>query len=49
MNKWTRRDVLAAAAALGISPGALKAAESTMQTKVIPATDEPLPVIGLGT
>ena len=49
MNKWNRREVLAAAAALGIAPGSALATESTMLNRAIPSTDEMLPVIGLGT
>ena len=50
MNNWSRRDVIKAGAALGALPG-LAMANSTerMLTKAIPATGEPLPVVGLGT
>ncbi len=49
MNRWNRRQILAAAAALGIAPGAVVAAESEMLTKPVPSSGEPVPVIGLGT
>ncbi len=49
MKNWTRRDVLAAAAALGVTPGAVVASELAMLTKPIPSSGEKLPVIGLGT
>lgn len=47
---WSRREILAAAIALGVMPGKLLAAtENTMRTALIPDTGEQLPVIGLGT
>jgi len=49
---WTRRDALSAAAAtgsMGILPLAGAANERRMLTRPIPASDEQLPVIGLGT
>jgi len=46
---WTRRDAIAAAAALGLAPLAANAAETRMIERAIPAADEALPVIGLGT
>jgi diketogulonate reductase-like aldo/keto reductase len=46
---WTRRDALAAAAALGTLPFAGTASEHSMLTRPIPASDERLPVVGLGT
>ena len=49
---WTRRDALSAAAAtgtMGILPLAGVADEPRMLTRPIPASDEQLPVIGLGT
>ena len=49
MNDWTRRDILAAGAALGVLPGLAVGKEETMLTRPIPASGEPLPVIGLGT
>ncbi len=50
MNNWTRRDVLAAGAALGTLPGlAFGTEDAAMQTRAIPASGERLPVIGLGT
>ncbi len=49
MNDWTRRDVLAAGTALGVLPGLAFGREESMLTRPIPATGEPLPVIGLGT
>lgn len=46
----TRRDLLAAAAALGIAPTIALGNESeTMMTRSIPASGETLPVVGLGT
>lgn len=46
----TRRDLLAAAAALGIAPAIALGNESeTMMTRSIPASGETLPVVGLGT
>jgi len=45
----TRRDALAAAAALGAFPMIGMTAGSRMLTRPIPSSDEPLPVIGLGT
>ena len=49
MTNWNRRQVLAAAAAMGISPGAALAATSDMRRKAIPTSGETMPVIGLGT
>ncbi len=49
MTMWTRRDVLAAGAAMGALPGLTLAGESKMLTKPIPSSGEALPVIGLGT
>jgi aryl-alcohol dehydrogenase-like predicted oxidoreductase len=46
---WTRRDVLATAAALVTLPLAGGASERRMLTRPIPSGDEQLPVIGLGT
>ena len=46
---WTRREALAAAAALGSLPVAGMTAESRMLTRPIPSSGEQLPVIGLGT
>lgn len=47
---WTRREVLELAAAAGLLPVAgLAASEDGMLTRKIPASDEALPVIGLGT
>ena len=46
---WTRRDALAAAAALGSLPVAGMTAENRMLTRPIPGSNEALPVIGLGT
>lgn len=44
-----RRDVLAAAAALGLTPLNALTEERKMLTRPIPATGEELPVVGLGT
>ena len=49
MTNWNRRQVLAAAAAMGMMPGAAMAAASDMRRKAIPTSGETLPVIGLGT
>ena len=49
MNRWNRRQVLAAAAALGVAPGAVMGERSGMLRKKIPSSGEALPVIGLGT
>ncbi len=46
---WTRRDALAAAAAVGSLPLTGMAAGNRMLTRAIPSSDEQLPVIGLGT
>jgi diketogulonate reductase-like aldo/keto reductase len=46
---WTRRDVLAAAAVMGLSPAGVIAEDRTMLQRRIPTSDEQLPVIGLGT
>lgn len=48
MNHWTRREVLVATTALGLLP-TIAQAKSNMLTRVIPSSDEALPVIGLGT
>ena len=45
----TRRDVLRAAALAGLATGIPAGADDKMLTRTIPATDEALPVIGLGT
>ena len=49
MNRWNRRQVLAAAAALGVAPGSVMGERSSMFSKKIPSSGEALPVIGLGT
>jgi len=49
MKTWNRREVLAAAAALGITPGIGRGEPSVMLRKEIPSSGETLPVIGLGT
>lgn len=46
---WTRRDALAAAAALGAFPLTGMTAGRRMLTRPIPSSGEQLPVIGLGT
>lgn len=46
---WTRRDTLAAAAALAALPATGMTAENRMLTRPIPGSGEQLPVIGLGT
>lgn len=47
--QWTRREVLAAAGALGLAPVTGLTAEHRMRARPIPATGEQLPVVGLGT
>ncbi len=47
--RWTRRDVIAAAGALGLSGIDAFAGERRMHTRRIPSSGEQLPVIGLGT
>jgi diketogulonate reductase-like aldo/keto reductase len=49
MNRWNRRQVLAAAAALGVAPGSVMGEQPGMLRKKIPSSGEALPVIGLGT
>ena len=49
MKSWNRRQVLAAAAALGIAPRGVFGASERMLSKKIPSSDEALPVVGLGT
>ncbi len=49
---YTRREALklaAAGAAAGLVPGARAVAAGTMRTRPIPVSNEPLPVVGLGT
>jgi diketogulonate reductase-like aldo/keto reductase len=46
---WTRRDALASAAAFGTWPLTAVADEHRMRSRPIPSSNEPLPVIGLGT
>jgi len=46
---WTRRDALVAGAALGAAPLIGQTNERIMISRPIPASDERLPVIGLGT
>lgn len=48
-SNWNRRQVLVAAAALGVAPTAGMAEESKMIVRKIPSSGEGLPVIGLGT
>ncbi len=49
MEMWNRRNVLLAGAALGLSPMVVNAERGPMMRRPIPASDEQLPVIGLGT
>ena len=49
MNKWNRREVIAAGAALGLLPSIGTGENGAMRTKRIPASGETLPLIGLGT
>jgi diketogulonate reductase-like aldo/keto reductase len=46
---WNRREVLAAAAAMGLMPLATGAEERKMISRPIPSTGEEMPVLGLGT
>lgn len=47
---WSRRDVIGAGLALGVTPGLATTGQTKpMVTKAIPASGEPLPIIGLGT
>ena len=47
---WNRRELITAAAALGILPHtALGESRQSMNTKTIPSTGEALPMVGLGT
>ena len=48
-RSWSRRETLKAAIALGITSGPLFAEHVAMLNRVIPASGESLPVIGLGT
>ena len=48
-HRFTRRDVIAAAAVLGLSGIDAFAGERRMHTREIPSSGERLPVIGLGT
>ena len=48
-RNWTRRDVIGAAALAGITTGLALAGDNNMQTRRIPASDESMAVIGLGT
>ncbi len=49
-NTWSRRDVIAAGAALGTLPGlAWTSSPADMLTRKIPSSGEALPIIGLGT
>ena len=49
MKRWNRRQVLAAAVALGVAPGPVMGERKSMLRKEIPSSSETLPVIGLGT
>ena len=49
MKTWTRRELLAMAAAFGVAPRGVLGQDKTMLTKAIPSSGEQLPVIGLGT
>lgn len=49
MNKWNRRDVITAGAAMGLLPGLTWGDDGAMLSKTIPVSGEQLPVIGLGT
>lgn len=46
---WNRRDVIGAAAALGLMPIAGLSGDRTMMTRPVPSSGEKLPVVGLGT
>ena len=46
---WSRRDLIKVAAAVGLAPTASVVGDEVMRTRSIPVSNEPLPVIGLGT
>jgi diketogulonate reductase-like aldo/keto reductase len=46
---WSRRDLIKVATAVGLAPVASVVGDEVMRTRSIPVSDEPLPVIGLGT
>ena len=46
---WNRREVIGAAAALGLVPATGMSGAKTMRTRPIPSSGEALPVVGLGT
>lgn len=48
-NNWNRRQLVKAAAALGLIPSLAISGEMTMRRRKIPAINESLPVVGLGT
>ena len=48
-NTWSRREIMAMAAAVTASPAGILAQEESMLTREIPSSGEALPVIGLGT
>jgi diketogulonate reductase-like aldo/keto reductase len=49
-TRWTRRELVAAGLAIGVSPSvALASGSESMLVRKIPASGESLPVIGLGT
>lgn len=48
--RWNRRELIAAAIALGITPhSALAISPQSMRTRAIPSSGEALPMVGLGT
>ena len=49
MNKWNRREVIAAAGAIGLTPAIGLTEERFMHARPIPSSGEDMPVIGLGT
>jgi diketogulonate reductase-like aldo/keto reductase len=48
-SKWSRREVIAACAALGALPGIAFGTQNKMLRRKIPSSGESMPVIGLGT
>ena len=48
-NTWSRREIMAMAAAVTASPAGILAQEESMLKREIPSSGEALPVIGLGT
>ena len=49
IRRWNRRDLLKAAGVTTLLPATALAAGERMRTRLIPGSNEPLPIIGLGT